>query len=219
MRLSILAAAAALALTAGGFAPAALAQTPAPPAGGAPAGDYKLDKYHASLTFRLSHLGFSNYTASFKEFDVRLKLDPAAPEKAVVEADIDPASLHIDRTPEGFLDTLKGPQWLDAKTYPKITFRSTSVTPTGPTTATVVGDLTLHGVTKPVTLTATFNGGYPGMAPFDPNGRVGFSARGSFNRSDFGMGYGVPPPGTKVGVSDAVEVIIEAEFNGPPLKK
>ena len=58
---------------------------------------------------------------------------------------------------------------------------------TGPNTANITGDLTLLGVTKPVTLEARFNGGYEGMPVYDPNGRVGFSAHGSFNRSEFGM--------------------------------
>jgi polyisoprenoid-binding protein YceI len=81
----------------------------------------------------------------------------------------------------------------------------------------ITGDLTLHGVTKPVVLEATFNGGYAGH-PMDPHARIGFSARGTFNRSDFGMVYGIPAPGTTMGVSDAVNVTIEAEFSGPPFE-
>ena len=65
-----------------------------------------------------------------------------------------------------------------------------------------------------MTLEARFNGGYEGMH-LDPSARVGFSARGVFNRSDFGMRMGIPAPGTNMGVSDAVEVIVETEFNGP----
>ena len=124
--------------------------------------------------------------------------------------------IDFDRPLEGFLAELIGPQWLNAGTYPSITFRSTKIEVTGPDTGKVTGDLTLHGVTKPVTLDVTYNGGYAGH-PMDPHARVGFSAKGMFKRSDFGIAYGVPAPGTTMGVSDEVEVQIEAEFTGPPL--
>jgi polyisoprenoid-binding protein YceI len=101
---------------------------------------------------------------------------------------------------------------LDAVQFPEIAFTSTTVSVTGENTAEVTGDLTLHGVTKPVTLQVTYNGGY-GPADFDPGGaRIGFSATGQIMRSEFGIGYGVPAPGTDFGVGDAVAIIIEAEF-------
>lgn len=196
-----------------------LAATPALAAEpGAPAGDYVLDKAHASLVLRLSHMGFSNYTARFSRFDTQLKFDPANPAAMQVEAQIDAKSLDADGAPAGFMDALKGPQWLDTAKYPTITFRSTKVQQTSPTTARVTGDFTLHGVTKPVILDATFNGGYPGMQ-MDPHGRVGFSAHGVLQRSAFGISYGVPPAGSRMGVGDEVSVTIEAELIGPPLAK
>ncbi len=186
-------------------------------AGDVPSGDYTLDKSHASLIFRVDHIGFSNYTAQFMDFDAQLKLDAGNPAASSVTATIDPASLMINTPPEGFLNTLLGAKWLDAAAFPQMTFRSTKVEMTGAKTARVTGDLALRGVTKPVTLDVTFNGGYPGH-PFDPHARVGFSATGTLKRTDFGVSEGVPPPGSTMGVSDAVEIIIEAEFNGPPLK-
>lgn len=179
-----------------------------------PAGEYRLDPYHASLIFRVDHLGFSNYTACFTGFDATLTLDPANPADASVTASIDPASLTLDRAPDGFTDTLLGEGWLEASEFPEITFRSTDVEMTGENTARITGDLTLHGVTRPVTLKAEFNGGYAGH-PMDPNARIGFSARGRFDRSSFGVDQGVPEEGSEMGVSDAVEVIIEAEFLKP----
>jgi polyisoprenoid-binding protein YceI len=122
----------------------------------------------------------------------------------------------VENPPRGFQEELRGPQWLDAANFKDITFKSTSVTLTGPNTAKIAGDFTLHGVTKPLTLDTTFNGGYVGH-PMDPNARIGFSATGTLNRSDFGISYGVPAPGSTMGVSDAVEIIIEAEFTGPPM--
>jgi polyisoprenoid-binding protein YceI len=181
-----------------------------------PAGDYKLDPAHASLEFKVNHLGFSHYTARFADFDAKLRFDPANPSASSVEATIDPKSLTLPSPPAGFKDELIGKDWLNTAQYPTITFRSTKVEVTGANTAKVTGDFTLHGVTKPVVLDATFNGGYAGH-PMDPHARIGFSAHGAFNRSEFGIGFGVPAPGSTVGVSDAVEVLIEAEFSGPPL--
>ncbi|HEV2561824.1 MAG TPA: YceI family protein [Rhizomicrobium sp.] len=180
----------------------------------APAGDYTLDKAHASLIFRVDHMGFSNFTARFAHFDAKLTLDPAHPAKSSVDATIDPNSLETDNPPAGFLDMLHGVQWLDAGKFPAITFHSTRIMMTSPNTARITGDFSLHGVTRPLVLTAKFNGGYAGFA-LDPHARVGFSAHGALKRSDFGIAYGIPAPGTKMGVGDLVDVTIEAEFNGP----
>lgn len=187
----------------------------------APAGTYKLDLGHASLLFRVNHIGFSMYTARFTRFDAELQFDPAKPESMSVTAAIDPRSLETDYPePEkvDFNAMLKGPDWLDTAQFPKIAFLSTQVDLTGPDTARLTGDLTLHGTTLPVTLDVKFNGGYAGH-PMDPNGRVGFSARGSLNRSEFGIALGIPEEGSTMGVGDAVEIIIEAEFTGPPMEE
>jgi polyisoprenoid-binding protein YceI len=182
----------------------------------APAGAYTLDKPHASLVIRVNHIGYSNFTARFVNWDASLNLDPAAPENSSISVTIDPRSVTSDNAPAGFVDIMRN-DFLQAPAHPEITFRSTRVEPTGPNTARITGDLTLLGVTKPVTLEARFNGGYEGMPALDPNARVGFSAHGSFNRSEFGMSYGLPPEGSNLGVGDQVELTIETEFNGPAL--
>lgn len=182
----------------------------------APAGIYTLDKAHASLTFRVNHIGFSNYTAQFKRFDAKLELNPANPALSKVTATIDPRSLDIDAPPAGFLETLLGAQWLDVVKFPAMTFQSTKVELTASNKARIHGELALHGVKRTVTLDATFNGGYAGHA-YEPRARIGFSARGALKRSAFGVAEGLPPPGTTMGVGDNVEIVIEAEFNGPPL--
>jgi polyisoprenoid-binding protein YceI len=181
-----------------------------------PAGAYTLDKAHASLLFRVDHLGFSNYTGRFSNFDAKLQFDPAKPETSSVTVTIDPASLQVENPPEGFVKTLIGEQWLDAAKFPQMTFKSKKVTRSGKDELRIDGDMTFHGMTQPMTLMAKFNGGYAGH-PFDPHARIGFSAKGSLKRSAFGVAYGIPAPGTTMGVSDAVEVIVEAEFSGPPL--
>jgi polyisoprenoid-binding protein YceI len=197
-------------------AAATVVAAPAAAPAGPPAGAYTMDKAHTSVTFRVSHLGFSHYTASFGTVDGKLKFDPAQPTTMSVEATIDPKSLELTAPPPGFHDQLAGKNFLNAAAFPAITFRSTKVTVTGPNSAKVTGDFTLHGVTKPVTLETTFNGGYPPNA-MDPGGaRVGFSAHTTFKRSDFGIGFGVPAPGSNMGVSDQVDVSIETEFSSKP---
>ncbi len=196
--------------------PAAQAEVPAASTAPVPAGAYSLDKAHGSLLFRVSHLSFSHYTARFSKFDAQLQFDPANPAASSLKVTIDPKSISADGAPEGFMATLAGPEWLDAAKYPEMTYRSTKVERTETNGLRINGQLTLHGVTKPVTLTGTYNGGYAGH-PFDPHARIGFSAKGTLKRSEFGVAYGIPAPGTIMGVGDDVEIIVESEFTGPPL--
>jgi len=182
-----------------------------------PAGSYSLDKAHASLIFKVDHLGFSHWTARFTTFDAKLQFDPAKPSADQVTVTIDPASLTPDNPPPGFVAALTGAQWLNAGQFPQITYKSTRVEAVGKNGVRITGDLTLHGVTKPVVLDAIFNGGYAGH-PMDPHARIGFSAHGVLKRSEFGIAYGIPQPGSTMGVSDAVDFTIEAEFSGPAWK-
>ena len=181
-----------------------------------PAGEYQVDKTHTSLIFRVSHLGFSTFTARFTRVDAAVRFDPSRLSSSSVTATVDPASIESDNAPDGFLDMLRGDQWLDTAKFPNMTYRSTSIEVTGANNLRVTGDLRLHGVTKPVVLEARYNGGYAGH-PMDPHARIGFSARGKLKRSDFGVSFGVPAPGTTMGVGDEVEVILEMELSGPPL--
>lgn len=188
------------------------------PAAPVPAGDYVLDKSHASLIFRVSHLGFSQYTARFKRFDAKLRFDPANLGASRLTATVDARSIETDYPDPGKLDfnaELQNEKWLNTAKYPQMTFRTTRVEVTGRNAMRVTGDLDLHGVTHPVTLSVEYNGGYAGH-PFDRRARIGFSARGTLKRSDFGVSFGIPAPGSTLGVGDDVNVIIEAEFSGPP---
>src|SRR5512140_400097 len=145
--LKTLAAAKALALVL--VAGPAIAATAAPKPPMPPAGDYKLDPSHTSVTFRVNHLGFSHYTARFSRISGELRFDPAHPAAMAVTAEIDPLSLELNAPPTGFHDQLMGKGWFEAARFPKMTFKSTRVEVTGPKTARVTGDLTLHGVTRP----------------------------------------------------------------------
>ncbi len=195
------------------FAAPQLAASAPPPV---PAGDYTMDKAHTSLVFRVNHIGFSNYTALFNTVDAKLHFDPNKPENSSITATVEPRSLQVFAPPAGFLDSLLGKDWLNVAVFPQISFRSTKVERTGKNSARISGELSLHGVKHPIVLDAKYNGGYAGH-PLDPHARIGFSVHSTFKRSDFGMAYGIPAPGTTMGVSDAVEVTIETEFNGPPL--
>lgn len=189
--------------------PAVAQDLPSPPAG-----TYKIDLGHTRLLFQVSHLGFSNYTALFTEIDATLTFDPENAAGMTLQATVNPASVetHYPDPAVDFNALVAGPELLDSAQFPEITFNSTAVTLTGENTADVTGDFTLHGVTLPLTLQVTYNGGY-GVTEFDPSGaRIGFSATGSLLRSAHGIAFGVPAPGTEFGVGDAVKVIIEAEF-------
>lgn len=184
-----------------------------------PAGDYQLDKGHSSLIFRVSHLGFSNYTARFTRFDAKLRFDPRDLAATRLTATVDANSIETDYPdPQyDFNADLKGEQWLDTAAFPEMTFRTKRVEDLGNQAMRVHGELTLRGVTHPVVLDATYNGGYAGH-PMDPNARIGFSARGVLRRSDFGISGGIPAAGTNLGVGDQVSIIIETEFSGPALE-
>lgn len=215
---------AALAVMVAACAPPAAQRAEAPPPAAitpmkldAPSGQYTLDKSHASLIFKVDHLGYSFYTARFLDWDASLRLDVDNPSASSVQASVNPKSLTLDNPPAGFTETLKGKDWLDAQTYPRMSFQSTKVELTGPNTAKITGDFTMHGQTRPITLDATLNGGYRGMPTYDPQARIGLSATGVLKRSAFGVSMGIPETGSKMGVSDEVRFAIEAEFLGPPL--
>ncbi|MDZ4842409.1 MAG: YceI family protein [Hyphomicrobium aestuarii] len=176
-----------------------------------PAGTYKVDPTHASVHWKVSHLGLSNYTGRFVRFDATLTIDPARPEAAKLEASVDPTSL---RTDYPFADKkdfdkqlIEDAKWFNATVAKSMSFKSTSVKMTGAKTADVVGEISLLGVSKPLTLKATLNGGMKEQ-PFAKKPALGFSAVGTLKRSDFGMSYLVP------NIGDEVQIIIEAEFLG-----
>jgi polyisoprenoid-binding protein YceI len=198
-------------IAAAGLAAAAALPASAQHAADVPAATYKIDPTHASLTWKVMHMGLSNYTARFTKLDATLSFDPAKPEAAKLTATIDPASLKTDYPfpeKENFDKVLvEGAKWFNAGANKSITFTSTAVKMTGAKTADVTGDLTFLGVTKPVTLKATFNGGMK-EHPFAKKPAIGFSATGSVKRSEFGMSNYVPM------IGDDVALLIEAEFFG-----
>ncbi|MEO8065042.1 MAG: YceI family protein [Pseudomonadota bacterium] len=202
------------------FAALALAGTAlaSTPANRVPKGMYTLDKAHTSLIFRVNHLGFSTFTGRFTGIEVQLETDPSKFTDSKLNVTIDPTSIATDNAPDGFLAMIAGKGWFDSQDFPQMVYRSTKVDLIGTNKLRIDGELTFHGVTKPVVLEAKYNGGYAGH-PMDPHARIGFSATGKFKRSDFGMTIGIPAAGTTMGVGDEVEVVLETELSGPPLPK
>lgn len=205
---------------------AACAQPPAPPpappqaeAVDAPSGRYVSDPAHTSLVVRADHLGLSHYTLRLTGVNATLNFNAEHPEQSSVEAAIDAASVATEfRGARDFNAELENSQWLDAGRHPLVSFKSTSVELTAPDAARVSGDLTIRGITKPITLDVIFNRAYR-QHPFgQPGALLGFSARGGFNRSEFGMNELLPQGANGVGIGDNVEIIIEAEFaqQAPP---
>ncbi|NOW48001.1 polyisoprenoid-binding protein YceI [Novosphingobium sp. SG751A] len=173
-----------------------------------PAGAWKIDPGHASLTVRLSHLGFSFFTLRFDRIAAQFDYDPAHPAAAHVSAQIDPASVS---TGQPALDKeLAQEAWFDAAHDKTISFVSRSIDPGDGHRGTMTGDLTMRGVTRPVTLAVTFNGTGTGFGL--PTPRAGFSASTVIHKSEFGMNRYASMLG------DDVSVVIEAEFLRLPAK-
>jgi polyisoprenoid-binding protein YceI len=188
----------------------ATAQAPQMPkvAPGAPdakrvtAGTYKVDSSHTQVLFAYTHLGFSEYTGMFVEPTGSLTLDPANPSAAKVDIAFPIAKV---RTTVAALDAhLKTADFFDAAKFPEGRFTSTRVVAKG-NTATIWGNLTLHGVTKPVVLSARFVGAGT-MAMPGAKLNIGFQATTTIKRSDFGISMAIPM------VGDQVKLTINAAF-------
>jgi polyisoprenoid-binding protein YceI len=167
----------------------------------APAGEYRLDKSHTSVTLKLTHLGLSYYTLRFDKVQGDYSYDPAHPDATKVEATIDPAS--VDTGDAGFNRQIAG-QVFETDKFPVIHFVSTALRTTSDGRGVLVGDLTFHGVTKTVNLDVIYNGLGHGLL-HEP--RMGFSASTTIRRSDFGAAKYEPM------VGDNVSVLIETEFS------
>ena len=184
-------------------ASAAHAQGPAnPDPAAARPGVYALEPSHTRVLFSVSHMGFTTWYGDFTGASGQLTLDPAHPDASRLEVSIPIASV---ATTNAKLDgELKSGDWLDAGRFPTATFRSEHVAVTGPREADIAGELTLHGVTRPLTLHAHFNGA--GVNPLDHGYTTGFEVTGTIQRSAFGVSKYVPL------VGDNVTLIISAAF-------
>ncbi len=166
---------------------------------------YQLEKAHADVVFTINHAGFSEKHGRFQELDATLSYDSNEPQSSSVTVTVKAGSLDT-----GFAlrdKDVTSPMFLDVEKYPEIHFASTKVSAMPDSTLRVEGDLTLHGITKPIVLHAKLN--KQGPNPFDKRPTVGFSASGSLMRSDYGMTNLIPI------IGDEVEITIDVEFNHP----
>lgn len=162
---------------------------------------YSLDPSHSTVAFVLDHMGYAKMLGRFNSVAGDIQFDKDAVEKSSVKVTIDAASVDTNHAKRD--EHLRSPDFFNAKEFPKLTFTSTVIEKTGDKSGRMTGTLTLLGVSKPVVLDVTFN--KDANSPVSKKDTVGFSARGTLKRSDFGMKYGVPA------IGDDVTLMIEVE--------
>jgi polyisoprenoid-binding protein YceI len=188
-------------LAAGGLLAASPAVTTDP--GAVQAGHYRVEPTHTRVQFTVSHMGFTDWWGDFTGVSGSLVLDPARLAASRVEIAIPVASV---ATTNATLDgELRSADWFDAARFPTIRFVSTRIVRTGPARATIDGNLTLHGVTRPVALDARFVGA--GLNPLSKAYTIGFNATATIRRSDYGVTMDLPLVGdeTAIRISAAFE--------------
>ncbi len=167
-------------------------------------GEYQLDASHTTVLFKVSHMGLSTYVGRFNRFDASLDFDPLNIAQTRLDAYVETASVDVNNT--DLEETLRGGSWFDAESFPRATLKTLSVEPSDNDDAQFLfnAELTLLGVTKPIKLNATFNGGADNM--LTGYYTLGFTATGAIKRSDFGMDSYIPM------VGDEITIEIFAEF-------
>ena len=165
---------------------------------------WELDKAHARLGFSITHLMISDVEGSFKNFTASIKAPKADFTDAKVELSADVSSINTDNEMRD--KHLVSPDYFDAAKFPKLTFVSKSFVKTGGNTYTVTGDLTMHGVTKSVSLTAVAK---TGVNPMSKKNAAGFKITGTVKRSDFD----ISPKTPNAILGDEIEIIANAEFS------
>jgi polyisoprenoid-binding protein YceI len=168
----------------------------------APAGVYGLDEGHVALQARITHLQFSYSVFRFDKVSGSLNWDPADPTRSSLSVHIDPAS--ITSNVPGFADILRGRDFLNVAQYPGASFVSRKLTRRGSDRGTITGDLTLMGVTRPISLDAKFIGTGKDLNSVQT---LGFTASTEINRRDFGLTTFAPEV-----MGDEVLFTIDVEF-------
>jgi polyisoprenoid-binding protein YceI len=167
-----------------------------------PAGTWNVDPIHSSVEFHVKHLGIATVKGVFKEFQGTLEIGP---DGALAYGTVKTASVDT-REPQRD-EHLRSADFFEVDKYPEIGFRSTAINPTGEDEFEIVGDLSIHGITRSITLKATLEG----VEPEDPQGntRVGISASAQINRSDFEMRFNAALGSGNMVVSDKVKILVE----------
>lgn len=167
-------------------------------------GTWNNDKAHSQLGFKVEHLGISEISGSFNDFDVVLSSTKEDFSDASVELEARVAS--IDTRVEARDNHLRSPDFFNAEKFPTLHFKSTSLEKTGKNNYKLKGNLTLAGITRPVTMDLVYKGSVEN--PMNQKQTAGFSVHGVIKRSDFNLGSGFPPPM----ISDEVRIEAHGEF-------
>ena len=186
------------------FATPALAEVQTTDITEMPAGLYQLDASHATVLFKVRHMGFADYIGRFDKLAGEIDLNTDKVEESHVSITIETNS--IDTNNEKLEKELKSANAFDAEKYPNITFEATDLEMQTETTGLMTGDLTMMGETHQVTFDVVFNGG--GIHPMNSKNTMGFSATTTLDRTDWGLDNWVPM------VSADVQIEVHAEFNG-----
>lgn len=171
---------------------------------------YTVDPYHSTARFNVRHLMVSKVHGSIDEITGSLELDPANPEGSRVEASMALSSLATGNEQRDA--HLKSADFFDVEQFPTIGFKSTKIVKKGENEYEVTGDLTIHGVTRPITFQAELTDEI--ASPFG-GFKVGVSLRGKLNREDFGMGWNQVIEAGGVMVGKEVSFEVDAEFDRP----
>lgn len=165
-------------------------------------GTYKLDPRHSQIVFEIQHMGLSTFLGRFSKVSGMLQFDPASPETSTLNANVDMTAIdtHVPELDKELVE------FFHADKNPTASFKATSINRTGDSTGTVAGDLTLNGITKPVTLNVTFKGARNPPIPFQPY-RIGFDATTTIHRADFDLTHSM----WSGMVGGDVTLLIEAE--------
>ena len=166
------------------------------------AGAYVLDSSHTLVRFTVDHFGISEFFGTFPGAHGTLSMDPA--DIASAKLDVSVPVGGVSTTNKVLDEELVSADWFDAAKYPEMRFVSIKVVRTGERTADVTGNLTMHGVTRPVTLKAAFKAG--AVNPMNKTYTIGFTATGTIKRTDFGVSKYAPL------VSDETVIAITAAF-------
>ena len=168
---------------------------------------WAFDQAHSSVNFMVRHMVVSKVRGRFTKWDGTLAMDETNPVGGSVEVSIEAGS--IDTGVEQRDGHLRSPDFFDVAKFPTLTFKSTKVEAAGAGALKVTGDLTMHGVTRPVVLDVEYSG-----SAKDPWGgvRAGFSARTTIDRKDFGLAYNQLLETGGVLVGETIEIAIEAEM-------
>lgn len=172
----------------------------------AAAAEWSLDAAHSTVGFQVKHLAVTKVNGSFGRFTGSFTFEPGRPETWTAEAAIEVASITTGNQKRD--EHLVSADFFDAAQFPEITFKSTGVTLDGENTGVVTGDLTMHGVTLPVTLAMEISG--PVTDPWGGR-RLGFSLSGTLDRSRFGLSYGGVMEGGGLIIGNDVKLMIELE--------